>query len=520
MIIKTIILNVATLLFLVLNVQSQASIFNVKDFGATGIKDDEATTAIKKAINECEKNGGGTIFFPAGDYRSLPIKMVDNMTLYLDAGATLYADLPSQQFKGGSFILAENLKNISIKGMGVFDGQAKHVWKDYNYGDVEITKEVEIAKKTGVEMKRSYRIGNAAQMMLVKNCDNVLIEDVTLLNSSTWNIHLHFSNHVTIRGIKIYSDLKMGVNSDGIDINGTSNVHISGCTISCGDDAIVIKTGPKDYRRENNIEKPIGEGMPSENIIVDNCILTTSSTALIIGTETTADVRHVVFSNCVIRKSNKGFGINVQDGATVSDVLFSNITMDLERRHWNWWGDAEAFYFVLKKRLPGSKEGTIKNIRIQNVMARAQGPSKIITTIGKPLEDISLTDFTMIMEPEATPDKRTSQGLIVDGVDNLELRDVKIDWTTDKTEPKWEEAILMKNVNGFVWDDIHTRQSLTGSGFPAIRMVNCQNGTIRNSSSLPGSDTFLQFEGDKTSALFSITIMISTQRHFLKKVTM
>ena len=41
---------------------------------------------------------------------------------------------------------------------------------------------------------------------------------------------------------------------------------------------------------------------------------------MMIGTETHADIRHVVFSNSVIRDSNKVFGINVQDGATVSDV--------------------------------------------------------------------------------------------------------------------------------------------------------------------------------------------------------
>ncbi len=58
---------------------------------------------------------------------------------------------------------------------------------------------------------------------------------------------------------------------------------------------------------------------------------------MMIGTETHADIRHVVFSNIVVRDSNKVFGINVQDGATVSDVRFTNVTFETNRRHWNWW---------------------------------------------------------------------------------------------------------------------------------------------------------------------------------------
>ena len=76
---------------------------------------------------------------------------------------------------------------------------------------------------------------------------------------------------------------------------------------------------------------------------------------MMIGTETHADIRHVVFSNIVVRDSNKVFGINVQDGGTVSDVRFQNVTFELNRRHWNWWGSAEVLKFVLKKRTPESR---------------------------------------------------------------------------------------------------------------------------------------------------------------------
>jgi polygalacturonase len=112
---------------------------------------------------------------------------------------------------------------------------------------------------------------------------------------------------------------------------------------------------------------------PAENIVVTNCILSSSSTPLMIGTETYGDIRHVIFSNCTIRNSNKGFGINVQDGATVSNVIFKNLTIETGRRHWNWWGSAELCKFVLSRRQESSRLGQIKDIVVDTVIAHIRG---------------------------------------------------------------------------------------------------------------------------------------------------
>ena len=94
---------------------------------------------------------------------------------------------------------------------------------------------------------------------------------------------------------------------------------------------------------------------------------------MVIGTETYADIRHVLFSNIVVRDSNRVFGINVQDGAAVSDVRFQNVTFDTRRRHWNWWGSAEVFKFVLKKRSANSPLGRIENVTIDGAQGAARG---------------------------------------------------------------------------------------------------------------------------------------------------
>src|SRR5690554_5357780 len=65
--------------------------FNVKNFGATGIRQDNATKAFRDTIQACTKAGGGTVQVPAGEYTVGTVQLRDNVTLHLEAGATLFA---------------------------------------------------------------------------------------------------------------------------------------------------------------------------------------------------------------------------------------------------------------------------------------------------------------------------------------------------------------------------------------------------------------------------------------------
>lgn len=482
------------------------SVYNIRDYGATGQKSDNATEPIARAIAAARSGGGGVVQVPPGDYTCLGIVLFDNITLQLDAGAILYVDLPNPDFKARGFIYAENAKNIAITGRGKIDGQARYQWTDYNYGDVEIVKEVEIAKKAGVEMKRSYRVGKSTFGVLLKECENITIDDITIVNTSLWCMRIWGCNGVKIRGVTVLSDLKMGVNSDGIDLDGTSNAHISGCTISTGDDAICLKSGSWDF-------KDSGKSYPTENILVDNCILTSSSTALMIGTETLSPIRHVIFSNCVIRDANKGMGINVQDGGIISDIKYVNLTIALHRRHWNWWGDAEVLYFVLKKRNPNSLIGTIKNITIDNVTAYSQGTSRIITTVDKPLENIRIANLQVFMEPEVTPDKRTTHALLVEGVDGLTLDNVSINWNDKTPEPGWKSGLVLKNVRNFKLRNVSARQAQRESPLPALLLTDCTNGLISECMAQPGTSLFMRIEGAATQELVLHTNHLKNARN-------
>jgi hypothetical protein len=214
-----------------------------------------------------------------------------------------------------------------------------------------------------------------------------------------------------------------------------------------------------------------------------------------IGTETHADIRHVVFNNCVIRNSNKGFGINVQDGATVSDIIFSNLTIETNRRAWFWWGDAEMCKFILKKRTDTSVLGIIKDIVIENVVAHVRGTSTITGHAGQPLQNISISNVQVFMIAEDAKDKRSSHALQINGVEGLKIRDVSVKWAAE-AEPKWQSALVLRNVSDFVVDSFTGRQGLNNGTDAAIVLDGVTDGVIRNSKALEGTNTFVHVKGN------------------------
>ena len=271
------------------------------------------------------------------------------------------------------------------------------------------------------------------------------------------------------------------------DICSSRNVTISDSIIITADDSIVLKT-------------PIRRGQTSanttENIVVTNCVLTSSSTPLQIGTETHADIRHVIFSNCTIRNSNKGFGINVQDGATVSDIIFKNLTIETNRRHWNWWGSAEMCKFVLKKREESSRLGKIKDIVIENIIAHTRGTSTIKGHHEQPMENIRMFNTQIFMDYEDFKDKRATNALEIENVRELKIRDLSVKWSEEQIEKKWASALAIKNVNDFEIVSFAGRQGLLKSDFPAIRMENVSEGLIRESKAAANCGTFIHVSGD------------------------
>ncbi len=464
--------------------------FNVRNFGASGNRADNATQPIRAAIDACSGGGGGTVFVPPGDYTVGTLPLKNHVTLHIEAGATLFLSQDPQDFIPGArtMIYAEDAENISVVGRGTLNGLANYEFTDMRGVDPEIADEIEIAREAGEDMRRYYRTGMQTFMFVLNNCVNILLRDISVINSPLWNIRFNDCNRVFVRGIYIFSDLEKGVNADGIDICSTSNVTISDSVIVTGDDSIVLKTPLRQGQEKAS---------PAENIVVTNCVLTSSSTPLMIGTETHADIRHVIFSNCTIRNSNKGFGINVQDGATVSDVLFSNLTIETSRRHWNWWGSAELCKFILKKRGESSRLGKIQEIFIENIISQIRGTSVLKGHPEQPLEHIRMENIKINMKPENYISKRTTHAMEIMNIKGLKIRDLSVDWAEDQTEKKWGSAFFLKDSSEVEIVSFSGRQGLKEGNTPAIMLVNVHDVLIRDSSAIPGCADFIHVKGEK-----------------------
>jgi hypothetical protein len=499
----------ALFLALVVNANGQTTILNVQQLGAKGQKDILVTKIIQNAINKCANAGGGTVYFPAGDYLMGHIELKSNVNLHIEAGATIWASRDTNDYKtdnamkksyeGGEapsgdvpiLIYANHLKNVSITGKGTINGRAQRVLEPLKLVDSFTKDETEKAQKAGVELKMYYKVPPFTNMIIFDACENVTVSDVSLIESQSWTLHLKWCSKVYVERLNIESSLESGVNADGIDVDGCKDVVIDNCIVKTGDDAIVLKTS----------RNPDGQTQNCENVIVSNCILTTWDSALKLGTESYSDFRHILITNCIIRNTNRAMSIIIRDGGNVSDVMFSNISVECNRKYYFWWGNGDPIWLVVRKRKPESKVGTIKNVSFQNIMGHVQGTLKLEGFEGQPLENITLTDVQLFMEAESQPDKRCLDAFYAHDVSDLNLRNVKVKWNIDKIEPLWRNAFTFENIQGLHLDQLQGSQAPTKTG-SMIAITNVNGAIIENCR--PGADntTFLKVEGKQCKDIF------------------
>ncbi|MBN2007301.1 MAG: glycoside hydrolase family 28 protein [Anaerolineae bacterium] len=292
--------------------QTTPSAFNIRDFGALGDGQTRATAAIQAALDACAEAGGGTVVVPAGMYLTGALFLHSHQTLFLDAGATLLgsedpADYPliEHTWEGVSqrvhapLIGGRALTTVALTGRGTVNGRGQGWWQ-------------RVRDKT-LEHPRPRLVSFAY-------CDNVLIEGCTFTNSPSWTLHPFHCENVTINGITIANPAD-SPNTDGINPESCRNVHITNCHIDVGDDCVTIKAGVEDEDRERL--------SPCENITVANCTMVHGHGGVVIGSETSGDVRNVVIANCVFRGTDRGIRLKSRRGrgGVVEDIRVTNVVM-------------------------------------------------------------------------------------------------------------------------------------------------------------------------------------------------
>lgn len=291
--------------------------FVITKYGAkTGNTAAKNQKAINKAILACSKRGGGRVIVPAGTYLTGAITLLSNVNLVVEKDAKLqfvfepdlYPVVPTR-WEGldchnvSPCIYAYKQQNIAVTGEGTIDGGgSKETWWQWTgvpyFGGApdklpnqrsgtraRLLKQAE----DGVDMNErifTKNDGLRPQLINFNQCENILLEDLTLLRSPFWVIHPLLSKNITVRGMKIIND---GPNGDGCDPESCDGVLIEKCYFNTGDDCIAIKSGRnRDGRLWDR---------PSENIIIRNCEMKNGHGGVVIGSEISGGCRNVYAEN-------------------------------------------------------------------------------------------------------------------------------------------------------------------------------------------------------------------------------
>ena len=471
-------------------------LYDVCDYGAKADGKNLCTKFIQKAIDECAKDGGGTVYLPPGTFLSGTIYMESNMTLLLGSGSTLlgsrdkedYAHSRTplgdgsekQSYSYRSLIAGANLQHVAIRGRGTIDGQGSAFrWKG----------------------------GNRPKVIYLENCRDVLVEGVRMRNAGSWMQHYRNCDRVTIQGIAVFNHVTY--NNDGLNIDSCRDVRILGCVVDSDDDAVVLKS--LSLR-------------PCENVTIANCVISSHCNAIKMGTESGGGFQNITITNCTIcspryskviygrQRGLAGIALEIVDGGELNRVAISNIAIK---------GVSVPIFMRLGNRarqyeedMPKPGVGTFRNVVVSNIVAT--DTSKIGCSItglpGHPIENVSLSNIKLFFEGGGTkeeaarevPEKAGSYpestmfgvlpayGFYCRHVKGLKFTNLQL----QTAAPDQRHALVCEDVEDALIDDLDTLCSPGASAI--IRLAEVKGIFIRGCRPKAVTDTFLKLQGPQS----------------------
>ena len=285
------------------------------------------TGKLQAALSTCPK--GGTVYVPAGRYRTSSLFMKSCTTLYLEKGAVLLGDndrthypilpgvIPSENevdeyyltgWEGNPLDSFAGLLNITqvhdvvVTGEGTLDCDAQN-------GDWWINQKVK-------------RIAWRPRAVAAVDSENVCLHGITVQNSYSWTIHPIFVKHLDLLNFNINNPYN-APNTDGIDPESCEYIRIIGANIHVGDDCIAMKASKVFLGMK--LKKSCA------HTIIRNCLLDKGHGGIVIGSEMSGGVKDMVVTQCLMDHTDRGLRVKTRRGrgntAVIDGLVFRNVEM-------------------------------------------------------------------------------------------------------------------------------------------------------------------------------------------------
>lgn len=369
--------------------------FVVTRFGAVAGGEADNTAAFKAAIVACHGAGGGRVVVPPGIFLSGPIHLKSRVNLHVSEGATIrfttntaaYMPVVFTRFEcielmGYSApIYAFEQTDIAITGKGTLDGQGEFWHRWIKQWDADIRSLVDMGRRGVPVRERVFGEGHKLRPNFIQpvRCRNVLIEGVRVINSPMWTLNPVYCTNVTIRGVTVETD---GPNADGCDPDSCTDMLIEDCVFSNGDDCIAVKSGRDEDGRRVNI--------PSENIIIRNCVFKNGHGGVTMGSETAGGVRNVFAENCQFDSPDLDmamrFKTNPARGGFIENIYLRNCTVKTAK-----YGIHITKRYGAGITKDGDTDPAVRNIEIRDskfgtltkgaIFVQGFSPDKIVTDV-------------------------------------------------------------------------------------------------------------------------------------------
>jgi polygalacturonase len=372
--------------------------FDVTAYGAVGDGIKLNTEAFRAAIAACEAAGGGRVIVPSGRFVTGAIHLRSGVNLQVTAGATLafsrdpaaYLPVVFSRWEGvelmnySPFVYAHGQRNIAITGGGTLDGQAAdaHWWPWKVSQKTARAALMEMGARGLPVAERMFGPGHDLRPNFIQpySCQNVLIEDITIVNSPMWEIHPVLCTNVTVRGVTIGSH---GPNNDGCDPESCRDVLIERCTFDTGDDCIALKSGRNDDGRRVNV--------PVENVVIRDCVMKDGHGGVVIGSEISGGARNIFAERCRMDSPRLDRALRIKTnsvrGGTIEHVYLRDVTV----------GEvAEAVVtvnFFYEEGDAGRFPPVVRDIEVRNVTSRKSQHALLLRGYAHaPIRDVRLVD--------------------------------------------------------------------------------------------------------------------------------